>query len=540
MNAPTVRQRTLIVALVALLSYAAAIPSGFAFDDTPVLLDNPVIQGKAPLREVFVRDWWGHVAAQTVGSYRPLAALSLWADWRVGGWVAAHSNVPRAWPMHLVNVLLHALAMALLYRVLRGLASEVVAFAAALLCAVVAAPSEVVQGLVGRADLLETIGLLAGLQAHRRPGFRQAVIACGCFLLALGSKETGILAVIAWPAMELFVPADNPWTWRWGRLAGYAGATAGYLAFRRQAVGSLQLPHNAGSMFNPLYAADTVSRVFGAGHIFLYRYALGILDPRRRLYDCSAQACTTSTPADWVAWGGILLFAAMLVAPLILRRREPVVAAGLAWTAIFLAPVANFFVPATLTYGERLLYVPMLGLTLAAAAWAARARLAGWIVLTVVGLVNVALLQPRHWDWRSNETLAASGLRYAADSVVVQENNAAAATDRKDFAAAEAFAKRAVELVPEDEYAHGALAVAYAGEGRRDLAEAEFRKSLALTRRTDILRKFVNLLAKEGRYPEAITEVERQMHEHPLETDLQKLIDRLRRAEQSSADAKGE
>jgi hypothetical protein len=537
----------LLIGAVAVVVYAGAVPSGFAFDDRSILQTNPVIQGTVPLREAFLRDWWGASAAQTVGSYRPIALMSLWCDWRLGGWfkqiagpwldrqaggwTGDHGGDPRAWPMHLVNVCLHALAMMLLYRVLRRIVSERTAFAAVLLCAVVAAPSEVVDGLAGRADLLETIGVVGGLWAHRRLGSAAAALASVCLLLALGSKETGIMAVAAWALMDLWLPDPaSPPRRRVGRYAGYGMIFVGYLLLRRGAIGTLALPRTQHDFYNPLLSASFGGRIFGAGRIFAERYLLGILDPRRRLYDCSAQACGVSDARDPMAWLGVLLFVLLLVLPFALRRRLPAAAAGFGWWAVFFAPVSNFLVPATLTYGERLLYVPMIGLAIAIVDLAGRAPRGGWTSLAAVGAFNAALLQFRHPDWRSNATLAASGLRYAASSVIVQENNASAAVDRRDYAAAEAFGRRATELVPEDAYAHKILGVAYFYEGRAGEAGAEFRRAIALEPTVDLVRDYASFLALEGRYPEALTLVREQERKRPAEPALGELEARLLRA----------
>jgi tetratricopeptide (TPR) repeat protein len=526
------RRRTIIVGFVALIAYAGAVPNGFAFDDRPVLLESPIMRGLAPISSALIRDWWGQLAAQTIGSYRPFAVVSLWIDWQLSG--------GRPWPIHLVNVLLHAGAMMLVYRVFRRIVPDTVAFAGALFAAVFAAPAEAVEGLVGRADLVETIGLVGGLWAHRRLGIRAGLLAALGLLLALGTKETGIIAPAAWIAFDVLIPpAESPWQKRLGRFAGYAAVLTLYLLLRWRAIGTLQLPHTQNVLYNPLLTATFSGRLFGAGRIFVQRYLAGMLDPRRRLYDCSAQACTSSGPDDWVAWTGVLLFVLFLTLPVLLRRRSPPAAAGVAWFVVFFAPVSNFLVPATLTYGERLLYVPSIGLGMAIGAGicalAAAHATAAWSGFAALLLVNATSLQWRHRDWKSNATLATSALRWGADSVVVQGNNASAAIDRKDFVGAERFARRAVELYASDPYAHKVLAVALHGQGREQQAEAEFRQALALERRSDLVADFANFLALQRRYDEALEWVRQQRLRDPEDDRLGDLQRRLEKAQAREA-----
>lgn len=526
LDARAVRRRALLVAAVALLAYANAVPSGYAFDDRMVVLENPVVQGREPALNVFVRDWWGHPARRTVGSYRPLPELSLALEWRAFG------HAP--WVSHLVNVLLHAAVMAAVYLAWRPLAAEAVALLAALFAAVLCAPSESVQGIVGRADLVESLGLLAALFFHRRGGARSAALATAGLAVALLSKETALFAPAALVALDLVVPAAVPWRARLGRYAAYAAATAGYLGLRVVATGALFIRATE-PLYNPLIAEGPVGRVFGAGRIFLERYVQGWVVPWRRLYDCSAQACTASTPSDPVAWAGIALFAACLAAPLVLWRRAPVAAAGLAWFAVFFAPISNFPLKATLTYGERLLYVPSMGLAVALAAGSAwlAGRLArpvvAWAPMAAFAAVNLVALQARHLDWRSDAALAASGLRYGAKSVVVQQNNATAAVERGDLVAAEGFARAAVGLVPDDAYAHKILGLALTLQGRRAEAEDEFRRAVSLGRGRygDIVADWAGFLARQQRYGEALEAVRAQLLREPADPRLQELARRL-------------
>lgn len=527
----TPRRRGLLVAAVAFLAYAGSIPNEFAFDDTLVILNSPVVQGQVPLHEAFVRDWWGAPPVRSVGSYRPLPAASLALEWKAFG------GTP--WPMHLVSVVLHALVWLLAYLVFRRIVGDDAAFAGALFGAVFAAPGESVQGLVGRADLLQSIALLAGLWAHRRAGARAAAGAGAAHAFALLCKESSFVAPIAWAWLDLVTPSAVPLRRRLGRFGLYVAASLGYLWLRVVATGRISI-RKTEELYNPLIYADATGRIFGAGRIFLERYLFGMADPARRAYDCSAPACTTSDPSDPVAWAGLVLFALMCLAPFLLARRAPTVAAGLGWFAVFFAPVLNILVPATLTYGERLLYVPMLGGAMALGAGAAlvAARLPrpaiAWGALAAVGLANVAALQWRHGDWHSNATLYPSGLAYTADSVVVQGNNAGVAYDAGDFERSEAHARRAIELWPTDPFAYKMLALAMLGQNRLPESEAAFRESVRVDPRSEIVVDFASFLARQKRYGEALEVVRAQRGRDPYYEKLADVEARLVRASEAS------
>jgi protein O-mannosyl-transferase len=201
----TTRERvlTLIVFGVAVLAYVGSIRSGFVFDDRPVISQNPVVLGIVPLRELLFRDWFGQLPEHTIGSYRPLVSLAFWIDWRV----SHHSEHY----FHLLNTLLHGVAMALTFLVFRSIVGSNVALGGALLASVLAAPSEAVEGVVGRADLFETIAVVGGLAAHRRSGRWWGALASLAFGAALFSKESGVIALVAWGALEFLAPPESPY-----------------------------------------------------------------------------------------------------------------------------------------------------------------------------------------------------------------------------------------------------------------------------------------------------------------------------------------
>lgn len=512
------RRRRLIVFAVAVCAYAGSIPSGFVFDDRAVITENPVVQGIVPLSELPFRDWFGLPPAHTIGSYRPLATFEFWVDWRVS------SGNPRFF--HALNVVFHGVAMVVSYVVFQDIVGESVAFAGILLAAVLAAPSEAVEGVIGRADLIETIAIVAGLRAHRRKGVRSAALAALALAIAFFSKESGILALPAWALLDVLAPLpDSPARNRRGRWMLYGLAGFAYLALRRVALGELKLPANT-EFYNPLVGVGLAGRVFGAGHIFVSRYLAGIVEPWRRLYDCSANACTPSSGADPLAWLGLALAVGVGAVPLVIRKRSPAAAVGLAWFGCFFLPISNILVPATLSYGERLLYIPCIGLCLALASLPSR------FVAPVIGaiaLVNVVAIQRRHEDWRTPETLYRSGLTYAAESATVLEQNAAMANGAGHPVQAEALARRSIVIVPKLPFALTDLGVALDMQGREAEAEGAFRESLDANPRPDGVSQYAIFLSRHARYTEALQLVERFKQSWPDSPALLDLETRLRK-----------
>jgi hypothetical protein len=466
----SVRTRALIVVAVAFLAYAGTVPSGFVFDDQVAVQQSPVVQGFVPAREAFVRDWWGHLPALTVGSYRPWPVLLFRLEWMVGG------GSPHLF--HAVNVLLHVLTVLALFLGFRRITTDTVAFAATLFFAVLAVCSEPVEAIVGQADELCALATILGLMAHRRSGMRwgaAAVLACA---IAVGSKETGAFAVVAWLALDLLAPATESWRRRIPRVFGYGAVAIGYLALRWHAIGTLRLPIRPDYMSNPLIIDGTAGRIWGAGRVFALRYLPGFFDPTRRLIECGPGECMPATAHDLWAWAGWGLMVLLVSSPILLWSRSRVAAAGMAWFVIFFFPVANFVVPSTTAYAERLVYLPAMGLALAVTVGTHALARAGarpalvWSLFGAWMVANLSAVLLRHGDWRSIETLARAGLRTEPNSALVLEQNAMVEILQGHDTEGAAWARRSIEAWPRYGYAWKALGVALADLGQSTEAES--------------------------------------------------------------------
>ncbi len=469
--------RAAALAAFAIAAHAGTLENGFVYDDPKAILDNPVVNGTLSPWTAFSRDFWGLPAGHDIATYRPLPTLTFAAEWR---WLGHEP-----WHFHAVNVLLHAAVVATLYVVFAGLAGEQAALIAAAFFAVFAAPSEVVEANVGRSDLCLALCALLGFAAYRRSGFWTGALAAAAFALGFLSKETAVVLPVAWCGIGFFLPesGSRPFP-SLARLSAFVVVFIAYLAARYHALGDILTSHHLDPMYNPLGTQGTMGRLFGAGHIFLARYLWGMVDPWRRLYTCSATACMPATTSDPVAWIGLFCIATLLAAPLLFFRKQPVIALGLFWFALFFFPVSNVPVLSTVAYAERLLYLPSLGLSIALGAVTMaiirRARF-GWMIFVVLAAVvgsNGFALQRRHRDWHDNAALSFSGLALGADSALVQSRVTRILLDRGDPAAAEVHARRALDLWPAFPSAESQLAQALDQLDRIEESEIHFARSV--------------------------------------------------------------
>ncbi len=488
-------KRALLLSLLAALAYAGSIPSGYVLDDYFAIETNPVVRGEVPLHEAFTRDFWGRPAAETIGTYRPLAVLSLALDTQLTG--------GRPWVSHLLNVLLHALCVAVVYLTWRHLVGEPVALVGAALFSVLAAPAEAVQALVGRADLLSTLAGVAMLHAHRRRNIAGAIGALGAFAVAVGSKESAIaFPVLLLSADWLLPPEGGSRRPRWWLAGGYAVVVALVGTGRLVAIGSWNPVIEP--VLNPLAGAPLLGRFFGAARIIGERYLLGIVDPTRRLFLCSAPACGPDSPASLWAWSGLAALIGLGAVALASVRRAPPLAFSLVWFLAFFGLVSNLLVLSPSVYAERLLYAPLVGLSMAATwgarglgKWLGRPTL-GWALVGVVGLGNLVALQFRHDDWRDPESLYRTGLTYAPDSSMVRGLVAQVHMEKGELEEALVHARLAASLSPQSARAHETLAIILDRSGRTEEARRSYLRLLELERSERALRNYALFLSRHG------------------------------------------
>lgn len=475
----------LLVSLLALVLFLPTVRHGFAYDDAITILENPDVRehrfGQALLSPYHA----GPSQKIPTGLYRPLTT------WTFAAQHALHGASPRAY--HAGNVLLHALVTALVaalaIEAVRGLgrrpeAAGAAALVAGLVFAIHPVHVEAVANVSGRAELLSAAFGLAALLVHARvrdgdgrASLAGSTLAAVLLFLACLAKESAVMLAVVLvfgEALRRRSPRDVART-----CAVAALPVLLFLALRVGVLGSLTLRDDAVTFLeNPvvgqslpvrwLTALAVVAR--GAGLLVLPLrltpdYGFAHLEPVTFLLEPAAVA-------------GFALVVAAAVALVLLPRKRPEAALGL---ALLVAPwflVSNFFVTIGTIFGERLLYLPSAGFALllgvAAAALSVRARARPFVV--AVGAMVLLF-----WGWRSltyaetwkdDLTLFTAAERVAPRSVRVLSNLGVELALRGRLAEAEARLVYAHELAPWVVPVRINLAGVYRQQGRHAEAEA--------------------------------------------------------------------
>jgi protein O-mannosyl-transferase len=406
----------LAVAACAIAVYLGALSNGFSLDDVPIIATNPLVHRWSALWQVFTQPYWP--ASTGAAMYRPVTLATYALDWQVGR---------VAW-LHAMNVLWHAgasVAVAAMARRWSGSAGG--ALVAGILFAVHPVHVEAVANIVGRAEMMATLGVIVSVYAALERD--DLWLSLGAFALGLLSKETAATAP-ALIAAAWFAGVGSRSRLPQGRMlayvAGWIAVGTAYWAVRWGVLHAAPQQMQAA----PVFAGASFPAVrLTAVAAFADFARLLVLPVTLRVDYSPGERTLVTTPLDarfllgalcFMAWAALLVWS--------WRRDRRLEAYGLCWIAIALLPVANLLFPVGVLVAERTLYLPSVGLALIAGAWLRRLpprRLA--IAATAVFLIGGARTALRVPVWANSDSVLRSVSRDSPRSYVAPTWMAAAA-----------------------------------------------------------------------------------------------------------------
>ena len=490
--------------LLAALVYAGALSNGFTFDDPLIVVENPLVRGDGGIGAIFATHYWaGEVAKGDL--YRPLTVTSYWINHRLGA---------SAFGYHLVNILLHGLATVLVYLLFVRLAGTAASAAASILFATHPVHVEAVAGIVGRAELMATVFVLAAWLLRVRPWASVALFACGMF-----SKENAVVL----PVLMLIQDLAEGKGFRLRRYVPYVLVVAGFLAVRMAILGPI-----VGTIEGPFVDTPAFERVLTAIYV-LGRYVWLMLWPAVLSADYSYnQIPMVISMLDVRFMLGAATVAGCAVLTWLAVRRGGAwtpVAVGTGLFFVALLPVSNIFFGLGVMLAERLLYLPSIGFCLAAGgaivAWLRGRRVerlvaASCLVALVPGLAYTVRAAVRTGDWFDQLTLFEATVKTSPDSALAHVNLGSIYQSLGRLDKAEASYRRSAEIAPDKPGPQFNLATVLEATGRFDKAIDAYRDAIRIDP-ADLraLNNLGRLLLSRRRVSEAIEVLEEATRLHP-------------------------
>jgi tetratricopeptide (TPR) repeat protein len=455
------RRALLWLVLAAVLPNLGTLGASFLYDDLPVIVQNSRLHSLARIGEIWTHGYWPDRPGLTL--YRPVAQ-TLWSLlWAAGG--------GSPWPFHALNVILGAAVVILVYWLLIELRTGGgTAFFAALLFAVLPIHTEVTAAIISGSELLAAVFGLGALLLYMRGRLAGAL---GLYILAVLSKESAAAVAGMGLLFPYLMPGPRPpLDFRRTAIHGLVAAgVIGLALWARAAVaeGIVFIP----PIDNPMALVHAPQRVLTALWVQVL-YVWKALVPITLSADYSyKQIPLVMGLQDGRAWGGLAM--AAIACRAFLRR--PAMRMGLAlWTLAFL-PAANLLMPIGTFMGERLAYLPSIGLALLLAQALVRLPRKE-IVLSGLVLVFAARTWVRDRDWHDADAFYPKLAQTAPQSTKTHYFLGCylAARDRPVEALAEY--DRAIAIFPAYPEALNNRGCVLVALGRLEEAKASFRECL--------------------------------------------------------------
>jgi protein O-mannosyl-transferase len=460
--------------------YLPTVGYDYVQDDRGIIVFNPAAHTPGAALAAFGQPYWPPPAE--AGLYRPLTILSFAVDWSVARGSAA--------VMHVENALWHGFASLLVVLVVLRWLPPTGAVTAGLLFAVHPVHVEGVANLVSRSEVFAALGLLGALLCARRRLWAAAIL---CALLAMFSKERGVVAIALIALDDWLRPADEP-SYPRPFYAALAVATLGYF------VVWLRVGHSA--------AADVAAPFIGAGAgarlaialPALWRATVLLFFPVTLSSDYGPQVIPYRTGLSLAALAGAGVVAGIVGLTIAARRRAPAISFAAGAAGIAALPTSNLIFPSGIVLSERDLYLPVLipaVLFGAALVWSSerwpRARTV--IVATTVLALLAARSLERLPAWTDNRMFLLTLLREHPESYRAQQSAGAVLSGAGDTAGARIRYARAESLFTGDPHFNAGYAFLLIGRGDTARAAALLVRARQVLPRERVAMRVEFLLA---------------------------------------------
>lgn len=350
------------------LLYANTIGHQWAFDDSIVIIDNDFTKmGIKGIPDLVTRDFFEGIYGKdqselTGGRYRPLSLMMFAVEYQFFGL--------NPMPGHLINILMHALMILLLFLCLEQWFGKksLIPYISSLLFLVMPVHTEVVANIKSRDEilclflLLSTLYYLFKYLDDKDKPTKYLVISFVSYFLALLAKESAITYLPVFP-FAVYIFRSNKFSSSVKWFLTYFGIAIVYVAIRAALVGMIGEADSSDIMENPFVNSSFVEKMATIGVILLKYFTLNFF-PHPFTADYSFNHIPFvdfSSPKALLGWA-IYLFLGFYAAIRIWKK--DVVAFGF---LLYLAPlflISNIVFNIGAPMGERFLFIPSLGFAL--------------------------------------------------------------------------------------------------------------------------------------------------------------------------------
>ena len=529
----------LFLATISLVVFGQTIRHDFVnFDDDLYVYNTPAIKSGLTVK--------GIVSAFTsphARNWHPLTTLSHMLDCQLYGG-------PNAGGHHATNVILHTIAVLLLFRTLRQMTGAVWKSAVvAALFAVHPLHVESVAWVSERKDVLSAVFFFLMLDAYGRYSRAASITR---YLMVVLPFAAGLMSKPMLVSAPIVLLLLDYWPLR---RVERSSVTTG----KRR----IEECDNQRQVIRRLFLEKIPLFVLSAGVCIvtfsIQKRATGAIPPLPLLWRLQngfvsyvIYTWKTLWPANlavfyphpndtlptWEVIFAVAFVLAITAAAIVLRRQRPYLLTGWFWYLVMLVPVIGFVQVGEQGHADRYTYLPSIGLFVVVVWFAADEAIMGRsrsrlvvakvvAVLIILGLAWAAFIQTS--SWRNSETLWTHALAVTSDNDVAHNNLGYLCIDRGELDKAISHFESAARIRSDKRDAHYDLGSAFvqmnladalARKGRSDLAMIHYEEAIRLQPDyADAYYNRGNVLFGKGRIDEAIADWETTLEIQPNDAD---------------------
>ncbi len=417
----------LLVAITGFALYTNTLGHGFVLDDYSVINENRVTrQGTESIGTIFKTSYRSGYYLVNDELYRPVPKAIFATLWEMA------PNNP--YPGHLLNVLLYALTGFVLYFFLfRIFNNTFFAFAASVLFIAHPLHTEVVANIKSMDEILAFLScILSGVFLFKyMDGKKTASIVLSCFLysVALLSKESSITFLAVFPLLIYFFSKD-------GEKKNYMPVihllctALIFLGIRHSVL--KDVPNGLPSIAdNLIMSAKIPGDKFATAVLILGMYLKLLFIPHPLVFDYSYNQIPVVGMSDGGFVMSLLVHVALLVIAVLQFRKNKILSFAILFYFISISIYTNIFLIIGSSFGERFLYIPLLGFAILAGYYLSRlnkkniaANFSSFLSENKIGLLIVIAVcsaygfktVTRNEDWKSNYSLFSHDVNLSPNS----------------------------------------------------------------------------------------------------------------------------
>ena len=528
----------LFLAGISLAVFAQTIRYEFVnFDDDLYVYNAPGIQAGLTIKGIGLA-----FISQHARNWHPLTTLSHMLDCQLYGLNAGGH--------HATNIILHTIAVLLLFQVLQQMTGAVWKSAiVAALFAVHPLHVESVAWISERKDVLSAVFFLLMLGAYgryaRAPSITRYLAVVVLFAAGLMSKPMLVSAPIVlllldyWPLRRFEQPSLTTGKRKIAQCNNQRQIISRLLLEKipllilsvAACVITFILQKRAAGAIPPLPLLWRVQNAFVSYAIYAWKTLwptdLAVFYPH-----------PNDTLAIWEVISAIVLLLAVTAAAIVFRRQRPYLFTGWFWYLVMLVPVIGIIQVGEQGHADRYTYLPHIGLFLlavwlAADAIGVRRSRSQFAVATALAIAIVAALAWRAFIqtsyWRNSETLWTHALAVTPDNDVAHNNLGYLCAGRGELDKAISHFESAARIRSGKRDAHYDLGSAFvqmnladdlARKGRSDEAMVHYEEAIRLQPNyADAYYNRGSVLFAKGRTDEAIADWEKTLQIQPNDAD---------------------